>query len=79
MQTLVQRIAFLTLPLALLVVSACSGHHRFHHDRDVWHDEAYDRGASRDRYDGRGPYNGWGQHNRGGRYDGGDLGAWFRW
>jgi hypothetical protein len=79
MQTLVQRLAFLTLPLALLVVSACSGHHRSHRDRDAWHDEAYDRGASRDRYDGRGRYSGWGQHNRGGRYDGGDLGAWFRW
>ena len=79
MRTVLQRIAFLALPLALLVVSACSDHHRFYHDRDAWHDETYDRGASVDRYDGRDPYNGWGQYNRRGRYDGDDLASWLRW
>jgi hypothetical protein len=79
MRTLVQRIAFWALPLALLGVSACSGHHRFHPDRDAWPDEAYDRGASVDRYDGRGPYSGWGRYNRGDRYDGEDRWSWLRW
>ena len=78
MRTAVQRLAFWALPLALLVVSACSGHHRSHHDRDAWRDEAYDRGASRDRYDGRGPYNDWGQHQKGGRYGGDDKWSWLR-
>ena len=79
MRTLLQRIAFLALPLTLLVVSACSGHHRFHHDRDAWRDKAYDRGSSVDRYDRRDPYNGGGQYKRGGRYDGNDWGSWLRW
>ena len=79
MRTLVQRLAFLTLPLALLGVSACSSHHRSYHDRDVWRDEAYDRGASRDRYGGRGPYNDWGQHQRGGQYGGDEWGSWLHW
>ena len=79
MRTLLQRIAFLALPLALLAVSACSGHRRFHHDRDVWRDEAYDRGASVDHDDRRDSYNGWGQYKREGRYDGDDRGSWLRW
>ena len=76
MRTVLQRIAFLALPLALLAVSACSGHRRFHHDRDAWRDEAYDRGSSVDRYDRRDSYNGWGQDNGRGRYNGGE---WLRW
>ena len=76
MRTVLQRIAFLALPLALLAVSACSGHRRFYHDRDAWSDEAYDRGSSVDRYDRRDSYNGWGQNNGRGRYNGGE---WLRW
>jgi hypothetical protein len=79
MRTLLQRIAVLALPFTLLVVSACSGHHRFHHEHDAWRDEAYDRESSVDHYDGRGPHNGWGQYNRGGRYDGNDREPWLRW
>jgi hypothetical protein len=76
MRTLLQRIAFLALPLALLAVSACSGHHRFHNDRDAWNDQAYDRRDSVDRYDRRDSYNGWSQDNGRGRYNGGQ---WLRW
>jgi hypothetical protein len=76
MRTLLQRIAFLALPLAFLAVSACSGHRRFHHERDAWNDEAYDHRSSVDRYDRRDSYNGWGQDNGRGRYNGGE---WFRW
>jgi len=76
MRTVLHRIAFLALPLALVGVSACSGHRRFHHDRAAWHDEAYDQGSSVDRYDRRSSYNDWGQENRRGRYHGGE---WFHW
>jgi hypothetical protein len=79
MRTLLQRIAFLALPLAFSMVSACSGHHRFHHDRDAWHDEAYNRESSGDRYDRRDPYNSWGRYNREDRYDGNDWRPWLRW
>jgi len=79
MRTIFQRIAVLALPFTLLMVSACSGHHRFHHDRDTWHDKTYDRGSSVDRYNGRGPYNDWGQYKRGDRYDGNGWGSWPRW
>ena len=76
MRTVLPRIAFLALPLVLLAMSACSGHHRFHHDRDAWHDQADDRGYSVDRYDRRNSSNGWDQDNGRGRYNGG---KWFRW
>jgi len=79
MRTLLQRIAYLALPLALLGVSACSGPRRFHHDRDAWHDEAYDRGPSVDQHDGRGPYNGEGRYNSEDRYGGNDMWSWRRW
>jgi hypothetical protein len=78
-RTLLQRIAFLALPFALVMVSACSGHHRFHHDRDGWHDKAYDRESSVDRYDGRDRHNSWDRYNRGDRYDGNDWRPWLRW
>ena len=79
MRTLLQRIVFQALPVALLVVSACSGHHQFHHNRDAWHDEAYDRESSVDGYDGRDPHNNWDRYNRGERYDGNDWRPWLRW
>ncbi len=79
MRTLLQKITFLTLPLTFLVISACSGHHRYHHDRDTWNDRTYDRGSSIDPYNGRDPYNRWGQYKRGGRYDGGGSRPWIRW
>ena len=79
MRTLLQRIAFLALPFALVMVSACSGHHRFHHDRDPWHGEAQNRESSVDRYDGRNPHNSWGLYTRGDRYDANDWRPWLRW
>ena len=76
MRTLLPRIAFLALPLALLAVSACSGH--------PGSITIATRGTTRrttvrssvDRYDRRDSYNGWGQDNGRGRYNGGE---WFRW
>ena len=80
MRTLVQRIAFLALPLALLMVSACgSHHHRSPHNRDAWHDGAYDRESSRDRHDRRDRYKNEDQYNRGNRYGGNDWSPWLRW
>lgn len=80
MRMVIQKIAFLVLPLALLLVSACgSHHHRSHHDRDGWHDGAYDRGDSRDRYDGRDRHKNGDQYHRGDRYGGNDWSPWLRW
>lgn len=79
MRTVLQKIAFLALPLAVLVVSACSGHHQSYHDRYAWHEGDYDRGSSVDRYDERGSYDGEGRYTSGGRYDGGNRGFGFRW
>ena len=79
MRTLLQRIAVLALPLAVLMVSACSDHHWSHHDRNAWQNEAYNLRSSGYRYDERGTYNDGSWYDGGGRHDGGDRWSWLRW
>jgi len=78
MRTCLHKIALVVLPLAVLVMSGCSSHHRFHHNYNAWHDETYDRGSYGDQYEERDPYNG-GERYSGGRYDRSDWWPWLRW
>lgn len=80
MRTVIQKIAFLVLPLAFLMVSACGGHHnRSSHNRDGWHDGARDRESSEDRHDRRDRHKNGDHHHRGDRYGSNEWRPWLRW
>jgi hypothetical protein len=78
MRTYLRKLVPVALPLAVLVMSGCSSHHRFHPNYNAWHDETYGRGSYGYQYEERGPYNGRERYSDG-RYGGGDRWPWLRW